>query len=165
MVPPNFPSAEQSTLDELNGMIQPFNDGTLALSALGLERLEWNAAADMENEVKLLAAVDRAKKGHRIARPKCRESGNMPRLGSSGSYRSLQIRTLRFRYDILGYHIFRNSFFASPPRFERRSCQVEHLLLVVGELINPSPYSLPVVYPLFNTKLSAKGPKMQKAKM
>ena len=51
---------EQSALT--NWMVQLFNDGTLALPALGLERLEWNAADGIENEVKLLAAVDRAKK-------------------------------------------------------------------------------------------------------
>ena len=56
----------QRTLDEqsalTNWMVQLFNDGTLALPALGLERLEWNAADGIENEIKLLAAVDRAKK-------------------------------------------------------------------------------------------------------
>ena len=81
-------------------MIQPFNDGTLALSALGLERLEWNAAAGMENEVKLLAAVDRAKKDHRIARPKL---SGIRQHAPSRIFGIVQIRTLRFRYDILGY--------------------------------------------------------------
>ena len=51
---------EQSALT--NWMVQLFNDGNLALPALGLEKLEWNAADGIENEVKLLAAVDRAKK-------------------------------------------------------------------------------------------------------
>lgn len=56
----------QRTFDEqtalMNWMVQLFNDGALALPALGLERLEWNMAGGVENEVRLLTAVDRAKK-------------------------------------------------------------------------------------------------------
>ena len=50
---------EQSAL--MNWMVQLFNDGALSLPALGLERLEWNVAEGIGNEVRLLTAVDRAK--------------------------------------------------------------------------------------------------------
>lgn len=55
----------QRTFEEqialINWMVQLFNNGTLALPALGLERLEWKMADGIENEVRLLAAIDRAK--------------------------------------------------------------------------------------------------------
>jgi len=44
--------------------VQLFNAGTLVLPPLGVEMLQWNVPDEgKKNEVRLLTAIDRAKKG------------------------------------------------------------------------------------------------------
>lgn len=54
--------SEQCSL--LEWLVQLFNAGTLVLPPLGVETLQWNVPDEGKgNEVRLLAAIDRAKKG------------------------------------------------------------------------------------------------------